>query len=417
MLLVAAVLALAIANSPWAEAYERLWHLPISIAAAGHGLSLTLRQWINDALMAVFFLLVGLEIKRECVAGELAAPRLAALPIAAAVGGMVVPAAIFGAFTFGRPAADGWAIPMATDIAFALGTLSLVAPQAQLSAKVFLSALAIVDDLGAVVVIAFFYSQALSWSALAGVAAILMVLVGMNRAGVRRLSLYLVLGVALWWFVHESGLHATVAGVLLAMTIPTRSRINAAQFSTEVRGLVDEFDRAETGDYLVLTSKGQQEALFAIERASEGVAEPLLRLEHPLHTISAFAVMPLFALANAGVAMTVSVPDPGLAAGTILGLTIGKPVGITLAAWLVVRSGWADLPRGMSWLTLHACGWLGGIGFTMSLFVATLAFAGTPLLDAAKTGVMAGSLIAGGIAAALLRRDRLEYRPSDDAAV
>ena len=268
MLLVAAVLALAIANSPWAEAYERLWHLPISIAAAGHGLSLTLRQWINDALMAVFFLLVGLEIKRECVAGELAAPRLAALPIAAAVGGMVVPAAIFGAFTFGRPAADGWAIPMATDIAFALGTLSLVAPQAQLSAKVFLSALAIVDDLGAVVVIAFFYSQALSWSALAGVAAILMVLVGMNRAGVRRLSLYLVLGVALWWFVHESGLHATVAGVLLAMTIPTRSRINAAQFSTEVRGLVDEFDRAETGDYLVLTSKGQQEALFAINGSS-----------------------------------------------------------------------------------------------------------------------------------------------------
>jgi NhaA family Na+:H+ antiporter len=403
VLLFSSFVALVAANSPWAGPYEELLHLPISIGAGGHTLSLTLHQWINDALMALFFLLVGLEIKRELVVGELATTRQAALPIAAAVGGMVVPAALYWAITRGTPAVHGWAIPMATDIAFALGTLALIAPHAPLGVKVFLAALAIVDDMGAVAVIALFYSSEIAGSAVAAAAATLVLLMGMNRLGVRRLTPYLLVGLVLWFFVHESGIHATIAGVALALTIPTRSRINAEEFSREARALLDEFDRSETGDLLVLTSKGQQEAIFALERASEGVTEPLLRLEHALHSISAFVVMPLFAFANAGIAITGELPEASVAIGVLVGLAIGKPVGITLAAFGAVRLGYASLPRGVTWGSLHACGWLGGMGFTMSLFIATLAFDGTTALESAKKGILLGSFTAGIVAAVLMR--------------
>ena len=403
MLLVSALAALTIANSPWSDAFEQLWRLPLTIGIADHSVSLSIRSWINDGLMAVFFLLVGLEIKRECMVGELSSPRLAALPIAGAVGGMVLPAAIYLAVAAGTPAAGGWAIPMATDIAFALGTMAIVAPHAPPSAKLFLSALAIVDDLGAVLVIAFFYSAKLSIVAVGWAVIVIVVLVVLNRIGVRRLSVYLLLGVVLWWFVHESGLHATIAGVLLAMTIPTRSRINAQQFSRQARSLLDEFDRSETGDFVALTSKGQQEALFALECASEAVTEPLLRLEYGLHSLSAFVIMPLFALANAGVAVS-ALPDASVATATILGLVVGKSLGVTLAAWVVVGMGAAVLPTGLTWPLLHACAWLGGIGFTMSIFIATLAFEGTALLDGAKASVIVASVIAGIGATILLRR-------------
>ena len=405
MLLVSALAALTIANSPWGHAFEQLWRLPLAIGLGNANVSLSVRSWINDGLMAVFFLLVGLEIKRQCLVGELSSPRLAALPIAGAVGGMVLPAAIYLGFAAGTPAANGWAIPMATDIAFALGTMAIVAPHTPPSAKLFLSALAIVDDLGAVLVIAFFYSANLSMSAVGWAVVIVVILVVLNLAGVRRLSVYLFLGIVLWWFVHESGLHATIAGVILAMTIPTRNRINAAQFSRQARSLLDEFDRAETGDLAALTSKGQQEALFALERASEAVTEPLLRLEHGLHGLSAFIIMPLFALANAGVAVA-ALPDASLATATILGLVVGKSMGVTFAAWVVVRAGAAVLPAGLTWPLLHACAWLSGIGFTMSIFIATLAFEGTALLDGAKTSVIAASVIAGIGATLLLRKAR-----------
>lgn len=415
LLLLCGVIALILANSPWAEAFADFWHTPIALAVGSRALTLSLHGWINDGLMAVFFLLVGLEIKRELVAGELASPRQAALPIAGAVGGMVVPASIYIALTFDTPGARGWGIPMATDIAFALGTLALVAPGVPTGAKVFLAALAIVDDMGAVLVIALFYTSAVAWSAIATAGAILIALALLNRLGIRRLTPYLLLGVALWFFVHESGVHATVAGVLLAFTIPTRTRIDATQFSARARELLDEFDRTETGDFLVLTSKGQQEALFALERTSEEVTEPLLRLEHALHSFAAFVVMPLFAIANAGVPLTGLPADTAVALAAGLGLAVGKPLGITLAAWLTVRAGLASLPHRVSWMTLHACAWLGGIGFTMSLFIATLAFGGTALLDAAKIGVMAGSLVAGIVAVLVMRR--AEHSPPDDEAV
>ncbi len=414
LLLLCGAAAIALANSPLAQRYEEFWNHQLTVVAGGRELSLTLHGWINDGLMAVFFLLVGLEIKRELLAGELASPRQAALPIAGAVGGMVLPAVIYGFMTSGTAGARGWGIPMATDIAFALGTLSLIAPRAPTGAKVFLAALAIVDDIGAVLVIALFYTSTVSWTAVAAAATTLALLVGLNFWGIRRLTPYLVLGVVLWFFVHESGVHATIAGVLLAFTIPTRTRLNALEFSHRARGILEEFDRTETGDYLVLTSKGQQEALFALERASEEVTEPLLRLEHSLHSFAAFFVMPLFALANAGVPLTGPVVDKGVAAGAGIGLAIGKPLGITLAAYVAVALGLATRPRHVSWLTLHACAWLGGIGFTMSLFVATLAFDGTPLLDAAKIGIIGGSLGAGVVAVFVMRAAAPTAERADD---
>jgi Na+:H+ antiporter, NhaA family len=403
VLLLSAVSALLIANSPLSEEYHHFWQQHFALALNDDGLSLTLHHWVNDGLMAVFFLLVGLEIKRELIAGELASVRQAALPIAAAIGGMVVPAIVYLAFNSGTAGATGWAIPMATDIAFALGVLALIAPDAPTALKVFLAALAIVDDMGAVLVIVLFYTETLNATALGAGVSALIAMVILNRTGVRLLTPYLFCGCLLWYFIYQSGVHATIAGVLMAMTIPTRTRINAPQFSEKARALLDEFERSETGDYLVLTSKGQQEAIFALERASEAVTEPLLRLEHALHSFSAFVVMPVFAFANAGLPITGTVPDLAVAGGAMLGLLIGKPAGIVLGAAAAVRLRYAALPPGVSWKMLHACAWLGGIGFTMSLFVATLAFESPAMLDAAKSGVLAGSLIAGLVAATLMR--------------
>lgn len=403
LLFACAALALVAANSGWGNAYHSALTTTVTVATSGHGLSLTMHQWINDGLMAIFFLLVGLEIKREILAGELSSPRHATLPIAAAVGGMVAPAAIYFVTNSAGIEARGWAIPMATDIAFALGALALVAPRAPNGLKVFLAALAIVDDLGAVLVIALFYSGTIVWVALAKAGLVLVLLIGLNALRVRRLAPYLVLGLVLWLFVHESRIHATIAGVLLAFTIPTRTRINALQFSRGGRALLDEFDRTETGDLLVLTSKGQQDAIVGLERASESVTPPLVRLEHALQGFSAFVVMPLFAFSNAGVTLTgASVGRVSL--GVAVGLAIGKSLGITGAALVAIRLKFAALPEGVSWTALHGCAWLGGIGFTMSLFIATLAFEGTSLLDSAKVGILGGSAVSGIVGAAIVRR-------------
>jgi NhaA family Na+:H+ antiporter len=411
LLVACACAAFAIANSPAAAAYARFWATPITLAGGEHALSLSLHDWINDGLMAVFFLFVGLEIKREVLAGELSSPRQAALPIAGAIGGMLVPAGIYMLTSGGGAAARGWAVPMATDIAFALGVLAIVAPNAPNGLRVFLAALAIVDDLGAVVVIAVFYTGTIVWHAAVLAAAVTLVLLVLNVLGVRRLVPYLFLGVLLWYFVHESGVHATIAGVLLAAVIPTRTSISAVQFSAAARNLLDEFERTETGDLLVLTSKGQQEAIVRLEQVSEQVTAPLLRLEHELHGLSAFVVMPLFALANAGVAVhESSVHRVTLA--VMLGLLAGKSIGITAGAAAAVWLRLASLPRGVTWAALHGCAWLGGIGFTMSLFIAILAFEGSPLLDEAKIGILGGSILAGLVGAVLVRRSLSSREPA-----
>jgi Na+:H+ antiporter, NhaA family len=403
VLLLFGIAALVLANSPLAEAYERLWQIRLTFGITEHSLSLTLHQWINDGLMAVFFLLVGLEIKRELIVGELASVRKAAVPIAGAIGGMIVPAAVYWMWNMSGQNARGWGIPMATDIAFALGALALIAPQAPAGARVFLAALAIVDDMGAVLVIAIFYSHALAWSALIVAAFIVIVLIGLNVIGVRPLWPYLLGGIALWYFVHESGVHATVAGVALAFTIPTHTRINAVEVSRKARDFLARFDRTESGDSLVLTSKGQQEAVFAIEHASKAVTAPILRLEHALHNFSAFVVMPLFAFANAGVRIGGPLRHAEVTVGVFLGLVVGKPLGIAAAALGAVKSGIGQLPGGVGWTSLLGYACLAGIGFTMSLFIAMLAFDETGPLNAAKSGILAGSLLAGIVGAIVLR--------------
>ena len=395
--------ALVIANSPLAEAYEHLWEIRLTLGIVDHQLALSLHEWINDGLMAVFFLLVGLEIKRELLAGELSSARQAALPIACAIGGMVVPAGIFLMFNSGGTGSHGWGIPMATDIAFALGALNLIAPKAPIGAKVLLTALAIVDDMGAVLVIALFYSEAIVWSALAGAAVTLLVLIGFNLIGVRHLWPYLLGGLVLWLFIHGSGVHATIAGVALAFTIPIHTRINAVEFFREARSLLDNFDRTEGGDLLVLTGKGRQEALSSLERASEGVTAPVLRLEQALHNFSAFVVMPLFAFANAGVKIDLSTHHMEIGLGVLAGLVLGKPFGIMVAAFIAVKKRIARLPRAVNWRSLFGYACLAGIGFTMSLFIATLAFADGALVDAAKRGIILGSLLAGVAGAVMLK--------------
>ena len=412
VLLACTVIALVWANSPWADSYEHLWEQQVGVALGPLDVRTTLHHFINDGLMAVFFFLVGLEIKREVHVGELASVRGAALPMAGAVGGMLVPAALYAVLNIGRPGARGWGIPMATDIAFALGVLALLGDRVPVSLKVFLTALAIADDIGAVLVIALFYSSGVDWAALGTAAALLVGALALNVAGARRTATYAIIGVLLWAAVLRSGIHATIAGVLLAFAIPARTRIDESQFLRRGHRALDDFDRALDPAApglaaTVLTNSASQEALHRLERLTEQAQPPLHRLEYALHGVVAFGIMPLFALANAGVrvdgsaAATFASP---VTIGIVLGLVLGKPLGITLAAWLAVRTGLAALPSGAGWRALHGVSWLGGIGFTMSLFVAGLAFPeSTELLDSAKVGILAASVLAGLAGWALIR--------------
>lgn len=402
VLLVATALALAWANSPWAGGYTGLWQTELTIGLGGFVLTMDLLHWINDGLMALFFFVVGLEIKREVLVGELASPRQAALPIAAAAGGMALPALIYTAVAAGSPGAAGWGIPMATDIAFALGVLALLGSRVPLALKVFLTALAVVDDLGAVLVIALFYTPDVSWSHLAAAAAILAAAAAANRLGVRQPLAYALLGSGLWLAVLLSGVHATVAGVLLALTIPAQVRVDPRAFVARGRAYLDEFEQASAPgtplESSPLMNAHQQAAIQALEMAAEQAEAPLQRLEHFLHPWVAFLVMPLFALANAGVGLG---PGAGaamgqpVALGVAAGLLVGKQVGVTLFSWLAIRTGLGVLPPSISWRQIYGAGWLAGIGFTMALFIANLAFDDAALLAAAKIGILAGSLVAG----------------------
>ena len=398
VLLACAVVALIWANSPWSESYFGLWEASVGFTLGTFTFSTTLHHFINDGLMAVFFFVVGLEIKRELLVGELSTWKQAALPIFAAAGGMLVPAALYSVVNAGGPGAAGWGIPMATDIAFAIGVLALLGDRVPTSLKVFLVALAIADDIGAVLVIALFYTENVSWSALALAGGIVALLAIANSSGVRRPAAYAFLGVLLWAAMLASGVHATIAGILLAATIPSRTRINEDEFLSRGRRILDDFERGCGPDETVLTSAAQQNAIHELERACEQAQAPLHAIEYRLHGIVAFAIMPLFALANAGVRIDGGILAPlatPVALGIILGLVIGKPVGITLTSWFAARTGVASIPVDAGWRTLHGVSWLGGIGFTMSLFIAELAFGRGELLDNAKAGILAASAIAG----------------------
>jgi NhaA family Na+:H+ antiporter len=400
--------ALVWANSPVAESYHRLWATYIGVGVGEFEIRMSLHHWINDGLMAIFFFVIGLEIKREVLVGELATMRRAALPLFAALGGMVVPALLYAGFNAGTPEIAGWGVPMATDIAFALGVLSLIGPSVPIGLKVFLAALAIVDDLGAVLVIALFYTAEVSLVALGVGGVFLAAMFLANRMAVRYPLVYATLGLGLWIALLQSGVHATVAGVLGAMAIPAWRRIDGLEFAGRARSLLGSFERDIEPDVGRLTTD-QIDAVAALEVACEAVETPLSRLEHTLLPWVAFVIMPVFALSNAGVDVGAGFLDAlagPVSVGIIAGLFVGKQVGVALFAWLAVRMGMAELPGGATWKQLYGVACLCGIGFTMSLFIANLAFPQPETLDIAKAGILVASLASGVLGYVLLRPRR-----------
>ncbi|EKP94985.1 Na+/H+ antiporter NhaA [Thermaerobacter subterraneus] len=371
LLIACAVIAMIWANSPAYEAYRALKELPVALRLGSMELDMTLAEWVKHGLMSIFFLAVGLEIKRELLAGELADPRRAALAVIAAVGGMVVPAAIYSVVNAGGPGAPGWGIPMATDIAFALGVLSLLGPRVPVGLKVFLTAVAIVDDLGAVLVIALFYSGGLQPGPLLLMAVALAGALAYGRlARGQHLAVYLLFGLLAWYGSLQGGISPSVAAVLLALTVP----MEATEGAGPARGTGGPAGSGTT--------------------PAHAAAGPLHRLEHMLSPWVTYAILPLFALLTAGVSLEAASPSR-VTMGAFLGLLLGKPAGLLSASWLAVRAGWASLPAGTGWSAMAGAGLLAGIGFTMSLFIAGLAFDGTPYLDQAKIGVLTASAVAG----------------------
>jgi NhaA family Na+:H+ antiporter len=398
VLIICTIIALIWANSPFADSYFHLWHTYITFDFGGFVLKHSLHHWINDGLMVIFFFVVGLEIKRELLAGELSSAKKAALPVTGALGGMILPAIIYFSLNAGKEGVAGWGIPMATDIAFVVGIMALLGPKFPFSLKIFILALAIVDDIGAVLVIAIFYTAEISFSALVIAAGILLLLIAFNRLGVRSLIVYTISGVALWLAFLESGVHATVAGVLLAFTIPVSSRINTKKFTTETKELLDEFDKSGDHGENVLTNESRLVIVQSIESNCEKILTPLQRFEHLLHPWVAFFIMPVFALANAGVSVggdfVNSILNP-ISLGIILGLFFGKQLGIFFFSFIAIKAGLASKPEGVNYTKMYGAGILAGIGFTMSLFIANLAFPSEELLNVAKVGVLIASLISG----------------------
>ena len=400
LLMGTAILALVLANSGLSGVYQHWVHMPIGINIGGWMLEKTLHHWVNDGLMALFFFVVGLELKREILVGELAVPRQAALPIVAAIGGMVVPALIYFAINPDGGAARGWGIPMATDIAFAIGALVLLAGRVPKTLITFLVALAIVDDLGAVVVIALFYTDQLVWEALLMAAAVLSILIVFNLAGIRQPLPYFLLGILLWFALLKSGVHATLAGVLTAFTIPARPKFDPARFSGHVKELMARFNASHQQNKNIMTNDGLRAIVQTLENGVHKVETPLQRLEHGMHMPVAFLIIPIFAFINAGIPLEFE--DMGntlthpVTMGVMLGLVLGKFIGIAGASWLALKVGFGQLPAQTRFSQIAGVALLAGIGFTMSIFIADLGFAGQPEhLLMAKTGVLIASLVAG----------------------
>jgi len=395
-----AVLALVLANGPLASAYAHLIHTPIGLTIGSWTLEMGLGHWVNDGLMALFFFVVGLELKREMLVGELASPRNAALPIAAAIGGMVVPALIYYAINPDGDAALGWGIPMATDIAFAIGALALLASRVPKSLITFLVALAIVDDLGAVLVIAVFYTDTIALAPLAMAGGLFGLLLVLNMAGIRKTLPYFIIAVLLWYALLQSGVHATLAGVLGALSVPAVPKYKPERFSAHVRELMQRFDASHQPGRSIMTNDELRAVVQTLENGVHSVEAPLQRLEHLWHMPVAYLVIPIFALVNAGIPLAFdslgeTLTHPVLI-GVSLGLVLGKFIGITGACWLMLRLGLAELPKDTRFTQIAGVSLLAGIGFTMSIFVAQLGFSGREdLLLMAKTGILAASLLAG----------------------
>lgn len=388
VLLVCTVLALTLANSPWSSWFSDIWHIPVALSIGGNVLSHSIGHWINDGLMTIFFFVVGLEIKRELVAGELKNKRAAILPAMAALGGMVVPAFIYTLAIDGRPGENGWGIPMATDIAFVVGFLSLFGSRVPHGLKIFLLSLAIVDDLGAIVIIAAVYSSNISFGALVlgilglGVAMLL------NKMGVRRVPIYVVVGIGVWLAFLFSGIHPTIAGVLLGLLTPSSAWVGETTFLEAMSSLRDKWNQTDGNSDGASKSHSVNNLIVS---ARETVS-PLERLQFSLHPWVAFVIMPLFALANAGVPIVVDAITSPVSLAVTLGLVAGKPLGILLFSWCAVKFVGAKLPERVSWGSVVGAGCLAGVGFTMSIFIAGLALT-DDLLVSGKTGTLIGSSI------------------------
>ena len=395
VLMAAAALALGWANSPWRAAYAALWETPLAVQVGRYGIEADLRRWVDDGLMTVFFLVVGLEIKREVVAGELRTWRRATLPVVAAAGGMAVPALLYAAANAGRPGAPGWGVPMATDIAFALGVLALLGSRVPAALKVFLLTLAVVDDLGSIAVVALFYSRGVDPAGLVVAAVLVVVVAGLVRARIWWLPLHIGLGVALWLALWHSGISPALAGVAMGLLTPARP--------TALPEVARQRGGTLAGE---LAADPRPPRLREMLREARGTVSLAERLAHDLHPVSALVVVPLFALANAGVAL-----EPGVLAeagagavlgGVLAGRVLGKLAGITAAAWLAVRLGLATRPEGTTWGQLAGVATVAGIGFTVPLFVADLAFPDGRLLAPVKLGLVAASVVSGAAGALVL---------------
>ncbi len=413
ILLAAATLALGLANAGWGPTIEAVWCTPVGLQFGDLAFTRDLRWWINDGLMTIFFFVVGLEIRRELHAGELSELRRAALPLAAALGGMLLPAAIYGALNAGRPTAAGWGVPMATDIAFAVGVLAVLGKRVPPALRILLLALAVIDDLGAIVVIAVFYGEGVAWAPLALAGLALAGIVALQLAGVRRALAYLPLGVVAWAAAYASGVHPTIAGVAVGLLTPVRAWWGPLRFADTAeetaRAVRAAVDAGETD---------LQEPLHTLGRAARETVPPVERVLHALHGWVAWFIMPLFAFANAGITLGgVSFVGDGwrVFVGVSAGLVLGKLVGVLVASRFAVGSGMAGLPRGVGWRELGVVGGVAGIGFTMALFVAQLAFPPGTHLETAKLGILVASAISG-VGGLLAGRLLLPDAPRPDAA-
>lgn len=408
VLIIATIVALIWANSPWGDFYETCKNMPLTVGVGEFILSKPAILWINDGLMAVFFFLVGLEIKREILVGELNSFRQASLPIFAAIGGMIVPALVYALFNVGTSSADGWGIPMATDIAFSLGVLSMLGDRVPLSLKIFLTAVAIVDDIGAILVIAIFYSSGISFWIIGLGLLFFVCMIILNKMGVRAPLPYLIFGTLMWFAFLKSGVHATVAGVLAAMTIPATTRICCADFVGAMNKHLTDYDIAGGKSKVTLSNKQMLSSLGMMSKDVLKASPPLKRIEHNLHYYVAFAIMPIFALANAGINFSaegggIDVFHP-VSMGIFFGLIVGKAVGICLASWIAIKVGVADMPDTLVPGHFLGASLLAGIGFTMSIFIATLAWdANSPFITDAKFSILAASSVAGVLGFLVLR--------------
>jgi Na+:H+ antiporter, NhaA family len=398
LLIAATVIALIWVNSNIGETYHRFWHTKISFALGHFHISKTLLHWVNDGLMSLFFFTVGLEIKREILVGELATPKKALLPVIAALGGMIVPGLIYAALNIGLPTIHGWGIPVATDIAFALGAVAVFGRNLPVGLRIFLAAFAIADDLGAVVIIAIFYTKEIVWSNLIISLFLVFGLAVANFFWIRQTLIYAILGLAVWFFILGSGVHPTIAGVIVSLFVPARGRYDTDNFLQNVKKITEKFECEEQScGYSILLNQEHMYAVQALELACHDVETPLQRLMHALHPWVAFLILPLFAMGNTGlifrgIVLSEIVSNP-VVIGIIFGLVVGKPIGIMLFSYLSVKTGLASLPQEVRWSHIFGGAMLGGIGFTMSLFLSELSFADPHIIDYARMAILTGSIL------------------------